>query len=48
MGGVGWDPGLLKEQVNKELEEEMRLEADEQARNELERLRSVRSFFLTN
>ena len=40
-GRIGWDAGLLKETVNKELEEEMRLEADQQARNELDRLRSV-------
>ncbi len=41
IGGVGWDDALLKMQVADELDEEMRLEADSQARNELDRLKSV-------
>lgn len=41
VGGVGWDDALLKMQVADELDEEMRLEADSQARNELDRLKSV-------
>lgn len=40
-GATGWDESLLKIQVAEELDEEMRLEADAQARNELDRLKSV-------
>lgn len=39
--GTGWDLELLRAQVKEELDEEMRIEADEQARSELERLRSA-------
>ncbi|KAI9564892.1 hypothetical protein GHT06_008633 [Daphnia sinensis] len=40
-GGVGWDMELLRAQVSEELNDEMRLEADIQARRELERLKSA-------
>lgn len=40
-GGVGWDLELLRAQVSEELNDEMRLEADIQARRELERLKSA-------
>lgn len=38
---LGWDTSLLKTQVAEELDEEMRREADNQARSELERLKSA-------
>ncbi|XP_046446993.1 dynein regulatory complex protein 11-like isoform X2 [Daphnia pulex] len=40
-GEVGWDVELLRAQVSEELNDEMRLEADVQARYELDRLRSA-------
>lgn len=39
--GEGWDLELLRAQVAEELDDEMRLEADNQARYELDRLRSA-------
>ena len=40
-GEVGWDAELLRSQVSEELDDEMRLEADIQARYELDRLKSA-------